>query len=154
MGLLTCECDHGRNEHLGAEEYDLDKRVLKCLHENCTCKHYRADEKTRKIKNDVYLRALFFPTIFGVLAILIFIGLHFAVSGFLSGFEITTPITTKLFYANGTMVPDQISPTPNESIQGLFDTVLGFVFFIAWYISIVSYLDFNISKRMKELKSL
>ena len=154
MGLLTCECDHGRNEHLGAEEYDLDKRVLKCLHENCTCKHYRPDEKSRKIKNDVYLRVAFIPTIFGIFIILGAVALHTGFSAILDQYEITAPTQTKTFYANGTEVPNQIITNPSETIVFLFDMMIGFSFFIGWYIGTVAYCDSKISQRLKELKSL
>ena len=154
MGLLTCECDHGRNVHLGAEEYDLDKKVFKCLHENCTCKHYRPDEKSRKLRNDVYLRVAFLPTIFGVIIILGAVALHAGFSAVLDQYEITAPIVTKTFYANGTEIPELSTVQSSDTILFVFDAMIGSSFFIGWYVGTVAYCDSAISKRMKELKSL
>jgi hypothetical protein len=151
MGLLTCECDHLRTEHLGGNDYDSDSKVLRCQHENCTCKHYRPDEKTRKIKNEVYLSSMVLPLIIAIGSVALGVSLHFGMESVLNTYSITNPETEKIFYANGTEV-QQSTIDPKGTILFVNDSFLGVTLFAVNYGLLLFYYGVPVQNRLRELR--
>lgn len=148
--VLTCECDHKRSEHLGGKDTHRDKYVFKCQHENCTCKHYRPDEQTRKYFQGLYLQSSVFPLICTLIGLGIFLAFSVAFDTWAESFIIEPTTITKTFYANGTEIVLDDS-TNGLSIMTLPKAVLGLTIFAVLYSVWVFYPDNKITQTRKEL---
>ena len=132
--VLTCECDHPRSEHEGGKTSYNDYRVDICKHHDCTCKRYRADKKTRKIKNDVLLASFTIPIIIGLLGVVGF-GISWVVIDYsFQDFIITSEFEYKTFQNGEEIEGDTffggMPIEPSERLIIMMKMLVGMIFLI------------------------
>ena len=149
--ILRCNCDHKRVEHIGGDEYISNRRVLKCTHVNCTCKHYSADKETRQFTNGLYLQAMVFPLVVIILGIGAVAGSWYLTDEYLDLYVIEQKTVTKTFWANGTEIAPEFETDPKESLAGFFKMGSAFAAFVVIYFVCVIYPTNKVENAIKEL---
>lgn len=149
--ILRCNCDHKRVEHIGGDEYVSNRRVLKCTHANCTCKHYTADKETRQFVNGLYMQALVFPLVVIILAFGTVAGSWYLTDEYLDSYVIEQKIVTKTFWANGTEIVSESETDPKESVAGFFKMGAALAAFIVVYFTCALYPLTKVENMIKEL---
>lgn len=132
--MLVCECEHPRKEHLGGTLFIANRKVEKCSHESCNCKHYHSDEKSRKHENDVIFAAFFAPFVITGAFLGVAVLLAFSAGLVLDNYTITKDSPYKTVYLNGTDIPASLKVDHKESlielIQGMIAVPLGYGGFV------------------------
>lgn len=153
--VLVCECDHPRSEHEGGKVIYNDYRVENCKHQDCTCKHYHADKKTRKRKNELLLAVLTIPFLISGLCLVGFIISWVIIDFTFQDYIITSEIEYKVF-ENGvevdrTTVFGGMPIEPHERLAYNMKMLIGMIFMIIGMFSSLFYVVFKHESKYFEL---
>lgn len=114
--MLICECEHPRKEHLGGTLFIVNRKVEKCSHDGCNCKHYHSDEASSKREKDVMFASFFAPFVITGAFIGVALVLAFASGIIFDGYTISKDSPYKTVYLNGTDLPASLKVDQKERL--------------------------------------
>lgn len=136
---LTCTCSHLRKEHDGGKKAINDRRIGVCNHDGCNCKEYWADQKSRKVKDQILISACVIPLIIVICCVIGFFISWVAIDFMLEDYNITSEFEYKKLQDGVEIENDLVIKEPKERMSFMMKELVAMIFIgVAMFASVFS----------------